>query len=117
MSNSTQNVLAFGPNETTRSDFRIFNADGGTLIKAMADSPEFFAGTCQNLMERMLNTVPRGVQLTDIITPIRIKPTLEEFVLMPEAKLMTIWGTVRVRLEYPSILPLPSLTGLLGIGT
>jgi hypothetical protein len=62
----------------------------------MAASPDFFASTCQNLLERMLNTVPRGVQLTDIITPIRVKPALQDINFMPEAKLMNILGTVRV---------------------
>lgn len=96
VSNQTQNVLVVGPNVTTRSDLRIFNADGGDLIKKMAASPDFFALTCQNLLERMINTVPRGVQLTDVITPIRIKPTIRDTILMPEAQTMTIWGSVRV---------------------
>jgi len=96
VSNSTQNVLVVGTNVTTRSDLWIFNADGGNLMQKMAASAEFFSLTCQTLLERMINTVPRGVQLTDIITPIRIKPTLLDIILMPETKTMTIWGSVRV---------------------
>src|SRR3569833_372818 len=96
LANSTQNVLAFGPNVTTRSDFRIFTADGGDTIRKMAASSDDFMSTCQGLLERMLNTVPSGVKQTDIIKPIRIKPTLLETNLMPETKTMTIWGSVRV---------------------
>src|SRR3569833_798968 len=96
LANSTQNVLAFGPNVTTRSDFRIFTADGGDTIRKMAASSDDFMSTCQGLLERMLNTVPSGVKLTDIIKPIRIKPTLLETILMPEPMAMTIWGSVRV---------------------
>src|SRR3569833_816777 len=96
LANSTQNVLAFGSNVTTRSDCRIFTADGGDTIRKMAASSDDFMSTCQGLLERMLNTVPSGVKLTDIIKPIRIKPTLLETNLMPETKTMTIWGSVRV---------------------
>ena len=99
VSNSSKNVLVVGANETTRSDLRIFNADGGDLMRKMAASPEFFAQTCQNLLERMINTVPKGVKLTEIVNPIRVKPALNDIVLMPEGKAMSILGTVRVRIH------------------
>ncbi|PON20089.1 WSC domain-containing protein [Trichoderma gamsii] len=74
VANNTQNPLAFGQNETTRSDFRIFNADGGKVISQLADSNDYFLSTCTTMLERMINTVPRSVKLTDIIKPIAVKP-------------------------------------------
>ncbi|KAL7781786.1 heme peroxidase [Trichoderma afarasin] len=74
VANVSQNPLAFGQNETTRSDFRIFNADGGDMISQMASSNDFFLNTCTTMFERMINTVPRDVKLTDVIKPLKIKP-------------------------------------------
>lgn len=71
---TTQNALAFGHNMTTRSDARIFGADGGQLIAKMAASNDFYQQTCKSLIERMVNTVPKTVQLSDAVTPIKIKP-------------------------------------------
>ncbi|KAL7924845.1 heme peroxidase [Trichoderma austrokoningii] len=73
VTNVTQNPLAFGQNETTRSDFRIFNADGGKRISQLADSNDYFLKSCNTMLGRMINTVPRGVKLTDI-NPIAVKP-------------------------------------------
>lgn len=36
--------------------------------------PEVFSKTCANLLARMIDTVPRGVQLTDVIEPMPVKP-------------------------------------------
>ncbi|KAH8900717.1 heme peroxidase [Thozetella sp. PMI_491] len=74
VNNETQNPLAFGRNETTRSDFRIFGADGGVYIRRMAEDPAFFNAQCLSLFERMLNTVPANVELTKPIAPIPVKP-------------------------------------------
>ncbi|UKZ55983.1 hypothetical protein TrVGV298_009807 [Trichoderma virens] len=75
VANVSQNPLAFGHNnETMRSDFRIFNADGGDMISRMAESQEFFSQTCAALFERMINTVPPNVKLTDALQPLPVKP-------------------------------------------
>lgn len=95
MANNSQNPLAFGHNETTRSDFRIFNADGGDLIRKMAESQQFFWDTCSTLLERMLNTVPANVKLTEVIQPIPVKPN-NLFIAVNRNGTMTISGEVRV---------------------
>ncbi|KAI0023859.1 heme peroxidase [Xylariomycetidae sp. FL0641] len=95
VANETQNPLAFGHNETTRSDFRIFTSDGGEMIGKMAESEEFFFETCTNLLERMLNTVPKGVELTDVITPIPIKPHALNAEVNSNGT-MTVSGEVRI---------------------
>lgn len=95
LENSTQNPLAFGPNETTRSDFRIFNSDGGNLIRKLATSPDLFLETCGNLFQRMVDTVPKDVQLSRIITPIRLKPDRISITIDDNGN-MTITGDIRV---------------------
>lgn len=40
----------------------------------MAKDNDFYLETCKNLLERMINTVPKEVQLTEVIKPIPTKP-------------------------------------------
>ncbi|KAH8894461.1 heme peroxidase, partial [Thozetella sp. PMI_491] len=103
VANMPQNPLAFGENLTTRSDFRIFNADGGEMIANMAASHDFFRATCSTLLERMLNTVPNGVVLGDIIQPILVKPR-NLVVEIGTNGSMTISGELRIA---DTILPKP----------
>ncbi|KAH8885377.1 heme peroxidase [Thozetella sp. PMI_491] len=95
VANISQNPLAFGDNVTTRSDFRIFNADGGEMIGNMAASSDFFRATCSSLLERMINTVPRGVVLGDVIEPILVKPK-ELIIEIGTNGSMTVWGELRI---------------------
>ncbi|KAJ3760046.1 heme peroxidase [Lentinula raphanica] len=67
LQNTTQNVLVVGPNVTTRSDFRIFSSDGNVTMQSLLSS-DTFNKTCGTLIERMLNTVPNGVTLTQPIS-------------------------------------------------
>src|SRR3569833_549116 len=100
VANSTQNALAFGPNDTTRSDFRIFTADGGEMIKQMASSSDFFYSACHTVLEKMINTVPKNVILTDPITPIPVKPVAGTFDIdLLSNGLMTVIGDIRVGLR------------------
>ena len=93
--NSSQNALAYGHNQETRSDHRIFTADGGNLISRMAKDNDFYLETCTNLLERMINTVPKEVQLTEVITPIPTKPDFIN-VKLNEDGTFFISGEIRV---------------------
>ncbi|KAF9051481.1 heme peroxidase [Panaeolus papilionaceus] len=73
LDSSTQNPLVMGKNVTTRSDLRIFNSDGNVTIKALSN-PATFQKRCGALFERMLDTVPAGVKLTEPIEVIPEKP-------------------------------------------
>ncbi|KAL7918280.1 heme peroxidase [Trichoderma austrokoningii] len=95
VNNVTQNPLAFGHNETTNSDARIFNSDGGEVIGKMADSPSYFYQTCTTLLERMINTVPKGLNLTDPIQPIAVKPS-QLFATINSNGTMTMSGYIRL---------------------
>ena len=96
VANRSTNPLVTGPNVTTRSDLRIFNADSGQLVRRMANEPRFFFSTCNSLIERMLNTVPKEVTLTEVITPIAVKPGLVAATVNANGTL-SIEGEVRVR--------------------
>ncbi|KAJ6562439.1 heme peroxidase [Mycena capillaripes] len=78
---TTQDPLVVGLNDTTNSDKRIFGSDGNFTMRSFAESPELYASTCADLFARMIDTVPRGVQLTEVITPLPVKPTISQLVL------------------------------------
>lgn len=100
---TTQNPLVVGLNDTTNSDKRIFGSDGNATMAScvvsfhlhrcvvvndthrFAKSPELFASTCADLFARMIDTVPRGVQLSEVLTPLPVKPDNLELVLDGDA--------------------------------
>ncbi|KAJ6457968.1 putative L-ascorbate oxidase [Mycena sanguinolenta] len=93
ISGTTQNPLVVGFNETTNSDRRIFGSDGNHTMRAFAKSPELFAATCADLYARMLNTVPRGVVLTELIEPLPVKPS--KVTLTMDGDILELSGFVR----------------------
>ncbi|GLB34708.1 putative peroxidase family protein [Lyophyllum shimeji] len=64
---TTQNPLVVSSNQTMRSDLRIFSADSNDTMHSLATA-DAFASTCQDILTRMINTVPHGVALTNDIT-------------------------------------------------
>lgn len=60
--------LVTSNNETFRSDFRVFNSDHNATIRAMS-SPQAFQDTCFSIFEKMMDTVPRGVVLSEPVIP------------------------------------------------
>ncbi|KAF9480740.1 heme peroxidase [Pholiota conissans] len=96
---TTKNPLVVNANTTVLSDLRIFSSDGNVTMKRQVyvmlvlislniglhprsmQSPSDFAITCQNLLERMLNTVPADVQLTDEITLLPFKVKVAELIV------------------------------------
>ena len=61
----------------------------------MAKDNDFYLETCTNLLERMINTVPKEVQLTEVITPIPTKPDFIN-VKLNEDGTFFISGEIRV---------------------
>ncbi|KAJ7084267.1 heme peroxidase [Mycena epipterygia] len=74
ISGTTLSPLVVGFNDSTNSDKRIFSSDGNATMASFAKSPQLFASTCASLFARMLDTVPKGVELTEVITPLPVKP-------------------------------------------
>ncbi|KAF4637778.1 hypothetical protein G7Y89_g297 [Cudoniella acicularis] len=83
--------LVIGPN-ATNSDLRIFSSDGNLTIKAMS-SPQSFENTCFTIFEKMINTVPAAVTLSDPIGP---RPWIlrESHLDLNSAGLVTFSGTI-----------------------
>ncbi|KAJ7736874.1 putative L-ascorbate oxidase [Mycena metata] len=96
ISGTTQNPLVVGLNDTTNSDKRIFASDGNATMASFASSASLFASTCADLITRMVDTVPAGVQLTDVITPLPVKPDLIDLTLSVDQKTMQFTGMLRV---------------------
>jgi hypothetical protein len=72
LENNSSNPLVVGPAETN-SDQRIFASDGNVTIRGLAD-PKVFAARCATLLAKMIDTVPKDVQLTQVIVPYEVKP-------------------------------------------
>ncbi|KAJ8063071.1 hypothetical protein OCU04_008313 [Sclerotinia nivalis] len=88
-------VLVVGKNDTFNSDKRIFGADNNKTMTALAD-PTNFQAQCRDIFARMIDTVPAAVTLSEVITPIEVKPT--EIVLSLGANnTLSFTGSIRVR--------------------
>ncbi|KAI3619310.1 l-ascorbate oxidase [Moniliophthora roreri] len=72
LSGTTNNPLVVGPNTTTNSDLRIFSSDKNVTMQSIA-LPDSFSKTCSSLFERMVNTVPKDVKLSEVVEPIKYK--------------------------------------------
>ncbi|KAJ7508850.1 heme peroxidase [Mycena galericulata] len=81
ISGTTKNPLVVGFNDTTNSDKRIFSSDGNATMRSFANSAELYTSTCADLFARMLDTVPSGVELTDVIAPLPVKPSNLQLIL------------------------------------
>jgi hypothetical protein len=64
--------LVTAANATVRSDFRLYSSDKNATMQALSAEAAFQA-QCNNLFERMINTVPSTVALSDPITPMTWK--------------------------------------------
>lgn len=64
--------LVTAPDVTDRSDLRLFSSDNNATIASMSEESSFQA-TCNGVFEKMINTVPATVTLTDVITPMTWK--------------------------------------------
>ncbi|KAF7363227.1 Peroxidase [Mycena venus] len=93
LDSTTINVLEVGPNITTRSDLRIFSSDGNVTMKRLA-SADVFNQECTSLFERMINTVPSTVTLTDPVEPINYK--VSGTMLYPRDGSLAFLATLRI---------------------
>ena len=61
-------------NASSRSDLRLYESDNNATITNLANQGNVFFDTCVSLFGRMLETVPKGVVLSDVVEPIPVKP-------------------------------------------
>lgn len=93
--------LVTSDNVTVRSDLRLYESDGNATMRTLAQSKEYFSTECNSLFERMINTVPKEVKLSDVIQPIAVKPVNVSFDISVENDLpvFTLSGYIRVGLS------------------
>ena len=61
-----------------------------------AKSNDFYLNTCKTMYERMINTVPRDVTLTEVITPIPVKPSNIRLEVIDDGANLALFGQIRV---------------------
>ncbi|KUJ14226.1 heme peroxidase [Mollisia scopiformis] len=61
-------------NVSSRSDLRLYESDNNATMIELAQQGEGFLHTCSTLLQRMVETVPSNVVLSDVVSPIEIKP-------------------------------------------
>ncbi|KAH4957435.1 hypothetical protein HBI26_100720 [Parastagonospora nodorum] len=66
--------LVTSNNVTTRSDLRLYESDQNATMQALFAQGDTFLDTCVGLFNRMMNTVPTGVQLGPVIEALAVKP-------------------------------------------
>ncbi|ETI23325.1 hypothetical protein G647_05125 [Cladophialophora carrionii CBS 160.54] len=92
---TTKNPLVVGANPAAYSDGRIFGLNNRQTVSALAD-PYAFANTCSGIFQKMVNTVPRAVELSDIITPYELKPTNLQLNVAADGQNLEFSGELRI---------------------
>ncbi|KIM42111.1 hypothetical protein M413DRAFT_70963 [Hebeloma cylindrosporum] len=86
LAGTTKNPLVVHPNRTVTSDLRIFSSDNNVTMKSIS-SPQAYSKRCGDLLARMLDSVPKGVQLSEVIKPLPVKLATKN----PERKVTMFW--------------------------
>lgn len=61
-------------NASSRSDLRLYESDGNVTMIGLAKQGAGFLDTCAVLMQKMVETVPAGVVLSNVVPPMAVKP-------------------------------------------
>ncbi|KAI0119166.1 heme peroxidase [Daldinia grandis] len=95
---NTTNPLVVGPSikATRNADYKVFNYDSNVTVKAMAGAAEFNS-ICATVLQKLIDTVPDGVVLSDPIQPYSIKPVDMQLTLNSDPSTMQLAGLIRVR--------------------
>lgn len=107
VSGNTKNPMVVGKayrldNRGRDSDRRIYNSDGNITVRAMSD-PQVFNSMCKTVFQKMIDTVPKGVALTDAITPYDVKPYDIQLTLLDGGASLRFTGGVRIRTNSLSV--------------
>ncbi|KAJ3532802.1 hypothetical protein NM208_g8272 [Fusarium decemcellulare] len=90
------NPLVFGRSETTNSDKRIFRSDGNATMTKLKDA-NTFQKTCARVFERLIDTVPSDVQLSEPIELVDVKPYIDKLEPASIPSRIAMEGKIRVR--------------------
>ncbi|PMD54073.1 heme peroxidase [Hyaloscypha bicolor E] len=61
-------------NVSSRSDLRLYESDNNLTMIALGEQGTGFLNTCVGLLQRMIETVPKSIVLSDVVTPMEVKP-------------------------------------------
>ncbi|KAG0646745.1 WSC domain-containing [Hyphodiscus hymeniophilus] len=61
-------------NASSRSDLRLYESDSNATMVTLANQGAGFLNTCKGLLQRMVEVVPKNVKLSDVISPLQVKP-------------------------------------------
>jgi hypothetical protein len=90
---TTKNPLVVAKNNTLNSDKRIFDNDRATMKKLA--TKQGFNTMCADVFARMIDTVPKSVQLSDVISAYDVKPYITELSLDSKGKI-SFKGAIRL---------------------
>jgi len=82
-------------NDTMNSDKRLYESDNNATMRTLFTQGAGFLNTCVELMGRAINTVPAGVQLSEPITVMPVKPVNVTYDFSENGKLM-LSGKIRI---------------------
>jgi hypothetical protein len=94
-------------NDTMNSDLRLYESDKNATMRALFAQGAGFLDTCVELMSQAIDTVPAGVQLSEPVTAMPVKPINITYDFGEDGRLM-LSGKIRI-LTPASTSPPPSL--------
>ncbi|KAF4339752.1 peroxidase [Fusarium beomiforme] len=94
LAGTTKNPLVVAKNNTFNSDKRIYDNDRATMKKLSTKTA--FNNMCSDILARMIDTVPKSVQLAPVLDAYDVRPYIKDLSLNNKGKIH--WkGTVRLR--------------------
>ncbi|KAH6633523.1 heme peroxidase [Boeremia exigua] len=107
LAGTTKNPMVFGKAYAANgrgrdSDRRVYGSDGNYTMAAMAD-PQTFNNMCKAVFQKMIEIVPRGVTLTDVVTPYDVKPYDVQLTLLDGGVSLGLTGDIRIRTNSRSV--------------
>jgi hypothetical protein len=82
-------------NVSSRSDLRLYECDNNATMIKLRDQGAGFLDTCKTLLQRMIETVPKNVVLSDIVSPLTVKPVNASLDFDNQGNLIFV-GSIRV---------------------
>ncbi|KAK7427963.1 hypothetical protein QQZ08_005576 [Neonectria magnoliae] len=95
---TTKNPLVVGPavRINKHSDFKLFNSDSNRTMERLADKNEF-RQACKTVLQKMIDTVPAGIELTSPTVPYTVKPVNLQLTLENGGSSPLLTGFIRVK--------------------
>lgn len=101
VTNQTNNPLVVGPTQFA-SDARVFKSDGGVTIGLMSNADNF-QSSCASVLQKLIDTVPSTVTLSDPIQAYDVKPANLELAVTNGGTELNFTGEIRVKTTTRSV--------------